>query len=68
MPLTASSRRDFLSHGVRLTAAGSLMMAGMSSAARPDTPPVSSTPPPAVAHYQLLNVRLEEDLSATARR
>jgi Cytosine deaminase and related metal-dependent hydrolases len=60
MPLTASSRRDFLSHGVRLTAAGSLMMAGMSSAARPDTPPVSSTPPPAVAHYQLLNVRLEE--------
>lgn len=60
MPLTASSRRDFLSHGVRLTAAGSLMMAGMSNAARPDTQAVSSAPPPAVAHYQLLNVRLEE--------
>ncbi|ORM65088.1 amidohydrolase family protein [Pantoea rwandensis] len=60
MHLTSPSRRDFISQGVRLTAAGSLLAAGMSAAAQPVSAPQLQTPPPRVAHYQLLNVRLEE--------
>ncbi|NIG19465.1 amidohydrolase family protein [Pantoea sp. Al-1710] len=62
MHLTSPSRRDFLSQGVRLTAAGSLLAAGMSAAASSHSSAAApiSTPPPRVDHYQLLNVRLEE--------
>lgn len=62
MHLTSPSRRDFISQGVRLTAAGSLLAAGMSAAAPSHSSAAApiSTPPPRVDHYQLLNVRLEE--------
>ncbi|MBS0879661.1 amidohydrolase family protein [Pantoea sp. JGM49] len=62
MHLTSPSRRDFISQGVRLTAAGSLLAAGMNAAASSPSSAAApiSTPPPRVDHYQLLNVRLEE--------
>lgn len=62
MPVTSASRRSFLSQGVRLTAAGSLLAAGMSRAAPLPAFPACQTavPPPDAAHYQLCNVRLEE--------
>lgn len=62
MSMTSPSRRDFLSQSVRLTAAGSLMAAGMSYAAQPAAAPTQQpqAPLPVSDHYQLLNVRLEE--------
>lgn len=58
MNVTSPSRRDFLQQGLRLTAAGSLLAAGMSHAA-PDNAP-ARPPLPQGDRYQLRNVRLEE--------
>lgn len=65
MPVSSSSsRRDFLGQGVRWTAAGGLLAAGLgpASAATTSAPSVSHpdtpAPLPQQDHYLLRNVRL----------
>ncbi|MBK0098512.1 amidohydrolase family protein [Erwinia sp. S63] len=59
--MTSGNRRDFLSAGIKLTAAGTLLGAGLSSR----TAAAAACPPENlmqidVSHYLLRNVRLEE--------
>jgi cytosine/adenosine deaminase-related metal-dependent hydrolase len=59
--LSPGNRRDFLSAGMKLTAAGTLLSAGMSRSALASTPCDPATLSRIdVTHYLLRNVRLEE--------
>jgi hypothetical protein len=59
--MTSGNRRDFISAGIKLTAAGTLLGAGLSSrsAAAAACPPENLMQID-VSHYLLRNVRLEE--------